>query len=138
MGVTGTNTPRETSATIAQWQNETFGPATTTWERVDRSDGLMRGALWNAKCADLTVPRPNLSRAIRAVEELAEMIELLVLDDADPRAVTEVADVHIVIAGIIAAHGKEQAEIVDAKMAVNRARRWNLTGDGHGQHEDDP
>lgn len=125
---------KETTASIAAWQNETFGPATTTWERIDRSDEKMRGAMWRAKTADLSIPRPNLSRAIRAAEELAELIETLVENDNDPHACTEVADVQIVLAGIPAVHGQEQSDLVDAKMAVNRARRWTTTGDGHGQH----
>lgn len=128
---------KETTASIAQWQNETFGPATTTWERVDRGDEAMRGAMWHAKTAivdEPAVPRPNLSRAIRAAEELAELIEALIIDDNDPRAGTEVADVQIVLAGIPGALGLEQADLVDAKMAVNRARRWSTAGDGHGQH----
>ena len=70
---------KETTASIAAWQNETFGPATTTWERIDRSDEKMRGAMWLAKSADLSVSRPNLSRAIRAAEELAELIEMLIV-----------------------------------------------------------
>ncbi len=129
--------PHETSASIAAWQNETFGPATTTWERIDRSDGLMRGAMWLARCTAIYAPdvqRPNLSRAIRAAEELAELIQTLVADDNDPAACVEVADIEIVLAGILARHGKERAELVRAKMAKNRARRWHVTGDGHGQH----
>lgn len=128
---------RETTASIAAWQTETFGAATTTWGRIDRSDEAMRGAMWLAKSLDLTVPRPSLSRAIRAAEELAELIRMLVIDDADPDAAMEVADVTIVLAGISAALGVEQSEQIDAKMQINRARRWDLTGDGHGQHIED-
>ena len=130
----------ETSRSIADWQNATFGAARTTWERVDRSDEAMRGAMWRAKgCvnnppAGEEDPRPNLSRAIRAAEELAELIDLLVKDDDDPKAVEEVADIDIVLRGIDAAHGVERTSTVDAKMAKNRARRWSTTGDGHGQH----
>lgn len=131
---------RETSASIAQWQNETFGVATTTWERVDRSDDMMRGAMWKAKHVVHYGPdghRPNLSRALRAAEELAELIELLVADDSDPKAPREVADIDIVLRGIDAYHGVERSDQVDAKMAINRARKWKLTGDGHGQHVKD-
>ena len=135
-------TGRETTASIAVWQNETFGPATTTWDRVDRSDEKMRGAMWSARClvndpASEHIPRPNLSRAIHAAEELAELIELLVEDDNDPKACAEVADVSIVLAGIPAAHGHEQTDDIDAKMAVNRGRTWSTSGDGHGQHVED-
>jgi hypothetical protein len=124
----------ETSASIAEWQTVTFGPATTTNKRVQYSEFMMRSAFLVARGCTKDIPRPNLSRAIRAAEELAELIELLVNDDSDPRACPEVADVQIVLAGIPAAHGQEQRDLVEAKMKVNRARRWMLTGDGHGQH----
>lgn len=132
---------RETSTSIALWQNETFGPATTTWQRVYRSDEAMRGAMWHASVVagdrNDDLPRPNLSRAIRAAEELAELIELLVTDDNAAKAPEEVADIDIVLRGIDAAHGVERADQVDAKMAKNRARTWATTGDGHGQHVKD-
>jgi len=127
-------TKHETSASIAAWQNETFGPATTTRDRVQRSREAMTNAIAAALYCDLSIPRPNLSRAIRAVEELAELISALVDDDSDPKDCMEVADVQIVLAGIPAWHGQEQGDLVDHKMALNRARHWNRTGDGHGQH----
>lgn len=126
--------PRETSASIAAWQNSTFGPATTTFDRVARSSRLIFAAMAKVSNADLTAPRPNLSRAIRATEELAELIELLVADDADPKSPREVADIDIVLRGIDAAHGVERADQADAKMLKNRGRTWSVTGDGHGQH----
>lgn len=125
----------ETTKTIAEWQNETFGPATTTRARVDRSWSKIDGAMARVFAFDLTFHRPNLSRAVRAVEEMAELIETLLANDDDPKACAEVADVQIVLAGIPAVHGKEQQDLVDAKMAINRARQWNVTGDGHGQHK---
>jgi hypothetical protein len=127
-------TTHETSASIAAWQNETFGPATTTKSRVQHSRERILDAIGLALYCDLSVTRPNLSRAIRATEELAELISLLVTNDTDPSACLEVADVQIVLAGIPAWHDQEQSSLVNEKMAINRARRWNRTGDGHGQH----
>ena len=127
-------TKSENSASIATWQNETFGPATTTRDRVQHSREAMTNAIGAAFYCDLSIPRPNLSRAVRAVEELAELISALVYDDSDPKACMEVAAVQIVLAGIPAWHGQEQGDLVDHKMALNRARHWNRTGDGHGQH----
>lgn len=127
---------KETTASIAAWQNETFGEATTTedrlyrsWEAMDRAWETVRDMDWSP-----TIPRPNLSRAIRAAEELAELIEMLVKDDGDPHACTEVADIDIVLEGIPAAHGQDSGDNKDRKMSINRARQWNTTGDGHGQH----
>lgn len=128
--------PRETSATIARWQDETFGPATTSkdrfyrsWAAMDRAWAAVRDMDW-----DPAICRPNLSRAIRAAEELAELIEWLVKDDSAAKAPWEVADIDIVLRGIDAAFGVERSDMVDAKMAKNRARLWHTTGDGHGQH----
>jgi hypothetical protein len=124
----------ETSAAIAAWQTETFGLATTREDRLYRSWEAMDEAWAAVRDMDWNIRRPNLSHAIRAAEELSELISRLVADDADPRACTEVADVQIVLAGIPAAHGQEQRDLVNAKMIINRARSWKLTGDGHGQH----
>lgn len=126
--------PRETSASIARWQNDTFGPATTDVRRVQRSWTRLVEAFADVRAADLSIRRPNLSRAIRAAEELAELIEMLVRRDDDPVAGTEVADVRIVLAGIPAALGQDDQELTDRKMIKNRARQWSVTGDGHGQH----
>lgn len=125
---------KETTASIAQWQNETFGPATTDGQRVVNTRMRVLHAFEAVLNANLYAPRPNLSRAIRAAEELAELIEMLVEDDNDPSAPTETADIDIVLRGIDAAHGVERADQVDRKMAVNRARLWHTTGDWHGQH----
>lgn len=132
---------KETSASIAAWQNETFGVATTTHDRAYRSHSAIHHAMMRVKREvriDPTTPRPNLSRAIRAAEELAELILLLVANDADPKAPREVADVDIVLRGIDAWHGAERADEVDRKMEINRARTWEATGDGHGQHVEEP
>ena len=131
----------ETTQSIAQWQNETFGPARIDPNRIARSwrriDMAMHGALRAANC-EPNNPRHKLSRAIRAAEELAELIELLVENDDDPKACSEVADIAIVLAGIPAVHGHKQSDDIDAKMAINRARKWAMTGDGHGQHVKEP
>lgn len=128
---------KETTASIAAWQNETFGAARTERELVNRSWNKIDSAFSKAFVFRGPSPRPNLSRAIRAAEELAELIESLVANDDDPKAPSEVADVSIVLAGISAALGHEQADDIDAKMTVNRARRWATAGDGHGQHVED-
>lgn len=130
---------RETTKTISEWQNETFGVARTDVRRLMETRHIVYRALDKLLDVDLSTPRPNLSRAIRAAEELAELIEWLIKDDNAEKGPWEVADIQIVLAGIVAAHGKEQQDLVDEKMAINRARRWNVTGDGHGQHvKDEP
>lgn len=96
---------RETSASIAAWALSTFGSV-----------------------------RSNLSTVDRAQQEMNELRDLLVSDDGAQKAVEEVADVAIVLSRIVAAHGKDLQAEIDRKMIKNRARKWKLTGDGHGQH----
>lgn len=126
----------ETSASIADWQQETFGQVTDcTAERLAHSERKIYLALWNADAAlAYDRKRPNLSRALRALEEMAELIQMLADNDNDPRAPGECADVDIVLRGIEAAHGSEHGILVQRKMAINRGREWTAAGDGHGQH----
>ena len=42
--------------------------------------------------------------------------------------------VAILLHRLVALAGRDLAEEVDAKMAVNRARRWYAAGDGTGGH----
>ena len=133
-------TARETSASIAQWQNETFGDVGAIgWHDV-MSSAVAVTRLANdlnmlaARMSGAGEVRPNLSRALRAFKEFDELIRTLMVDDADHKACEEVADVSIVLDGILGAHGKELEDERAAKMAINRARKWELTGDGHGQH----
>jgi NTP pyrophosphatase (non-canonical NTP hydrolase) len=94
---------RETSRTIAEWGEETFGPA--------RPEALID----------------------RATLELAELSASLA--SADAEAITsEAADVAILLHRLSHIHGWDLAEAVDAKMARNRARIWERSGDGTGRH----
>lgn len=97
----------ETPETIAEWQIITFGPAT------------------------------NASYAARANRELAELIQCLIDNDNHPEAGGEIADVMIVLWGMAARMGLDVQAQVDAKMAINRTRKWRMTGPGHGQHVED-
>lgn len=114
----------ETQSTIAAWADATFGPAVSLE-----------------------------SIAERAMKELAELVEKCraldgAIADRDPptyaayaaKAVTEeAADVVIVLARIFESCGVDMHDAIDRKMAINRARRWTLDGNGHGQHvEDEP
>lgn len=95
----------ESAASISTWADETFGPA-----------------------------KSNLTTVRRAIKEMAELEELLLADDDDPKACAEVADVIIVLSRILEAHKLSIQAVVNAKMKINRARKWVLNGDGTGQH----
>jgi NTP pyrophosphatase (non-canonical NTP hydrolase) len=94
----------ETSQSISIWGDETFG-----------------------KVADLS------ALVARAREELDEL-DLAIKADDEAEIGREAADVVILLHRLVALAGMDLAAEVDAKMAVNRARKWKPAGDGTGGH----
>ncbi len=71
----------------------------------------------------------------RALEEWEEMADKLVADDVtDAGIAEEAADVVITLAAFVATLGLDLATEVEKKMAINRARKWRVDGDGCGYH----
>lgn len=95
----------ENQISISEWANETFGPAGS-----------------------------NIRVAARANEEMAELLRALTVDDNNPKAAEEVADVFIVLYRVAWRLGVDIHHEIDKKMAINRKREWNLDGSGHGYH----
>ncbi len=94
----------ETSTTIREWADATFGAA-----------------------HDLTA----LVR--RARTELDELEQALREGD-HAEAGREAADVVILLHRLAALTGHDLNDQVDAKMQINRARIWQAAGDGTGSH----
>lgn len=84
--------PSETPETIAQWAVETLGPSVS-----------------------------NMRVAVRANEELAELLRALSIDDNSEEALMECADVICVLFRLVVNLGGSVDEIVNRKMAINRA-----------------
>lgn len=100
-------TPKQTwSADVRDWQQETFG--VTTLQRA-------------------------YERCIEELGELSRAVRGGKLDKA--KAAEECADVCIVMCAVCAELGFDLAAQIQAKMAINRKRKWRLTGDGCGYHE---
>ena len=95
----------ETQESVSTWAANTFGPAIS-----------------------------NVRVAIRANEEMAELLRALASDDESVKAPREAADVLIVLYVLATRLGVDLHEEVDRKMAINRARKWALDGTGHGYH----
>lgn len=103
-----TNLPeRETQKSISDWAIETFGEAGS-----------------------------NLRVALRANNEMAELLDMLAVDDNDSRAGEEIADLFIVLARLLDKMGVNLDEEIQRKMKINRARVWTKDGSGCGQHVD--
>lgn len=97
---------QETQETITDWAASVFGPA-----------------------------QSNLRIAIRANEEMAELLRCLSVNDHHPMAPEELADVVIILYRLADCLGVNLHSVVDAKMSVNRTQRtWERDGSGHGYH----
>lgn len=94
----------ETSNSIRVWGDEAFG-----------------------KVADLS------ALVARARGELDELEQAIRANDR-PEIGREAADVVILLHRLVALAGMDLSDEVDAKMAINRARKWNAAGDGTGGH----
>jgi NTP pyrophosphatase (non-canonical NTP hydrolase) len=95
----------ETQESCATWAQETFGPVSS-----------------------------NARVAARANEEMAELLRWLTVADDHPKAAEEIADVVIILYRLADRLGVDLPGMIDAKMAENRTRRWQVGGDGHGYH----
>jgi NTP pyrophosphatase (non-canonical NTP hydrolase) len=94
----------ETSNSIREWGDATFGKVSDLSALVARARGEL----------------DELDGAIRA-------------NDSQDIG-KEAADVVILVHRLVALAGMDLSEQVDAKMAINRARKWKAAGDGTGGH----
>lgn len=97
--------PTESSKTIAAWGTQVFGNAASV-----------------------------KAYAIRAQEELAELIEAIEDGEPNKNIALEAADVTILLHRITGTLGLELYTAIDEKMAINRKRDWVPDGNGVGQH----
>ena len=95
----------ETQKSVATWAQDTFGPVSS-----------------------------NARVAARANEEMAELLRALTTDDEAAGAAEECADVVIVLMRLADRMGFDLRGAIDAKMMVNRERKWARDGSGHGYH----
>lgn len=96
---------RETQETCAAWAKSVFGPTGS-----------------------------NARVAARANEEMAELLRALTVEDGNPKAIEEMADVVIVLYSLAARMGFDLHDAIDEKMKINRSREWKSDGSGHGYH----
>jgi NTP pyrophosphatase (non-canonical NTP hydrolase) len=104
MTIEGGDMPAESSQTIREWGDATFGEVKDLEVLVERARGEL----------------DELVLAVRAGEA------------ADIGA--EAADVVILLHRLVALSGLDLNEQIDAKMQINRARKWKAVGDGTGGH----
>lgn len=72
--------------------------------------------------------------AIRAQEELRELIEAIDASETEEEIVGEAADVTILLHRLVGTIGLDLYSAVDNKMTINRQRQWGKDGNGTGRH----
>jgi NTP pyrophosphatase (non-canonical NTP hydrolase) len=98
------NPDKETQASIANWAETTFGP-------VDNPSVLVE----------------------RARIELDELLEA-VAEGNTAEVGRETADIIILLLRVLELHGLDFQGELNAKMAINRERKWLPKGNGTGSH----
>lgn len=76
----------------------------------------------------------NFSTAARANQEMAELLKALAIHDKNSNAGEEIADIIIILWRLANDLNVNVQELIDQKMAKNRARKWQCDGSGHGYH----
>lgn len=76
----------------------------------------------------------NARTAGRANEEMAELVRAATSDKPARDLIEEAADVVIILYRLAARNGYSLDAAIDAKMALNRMRKWTRDGTGHGYH----
>ncbi len=94
----------ETQKSIASWAEETFGPVAHHSVLVDR-----------------------------AIAEMAELSDAVRKNNPDDIG-KEAADVAILLHRILELNGLDLHTEIELKMIENRTRKWNVKGDGTGNH----
>ncbi len=82
----------------------------------------------------ITADVTPLQATIVAMREMHRLVDAIERDPVPLRARAALTAIWQIVGAIIVMFGSSPAEAVNAKMAVNRRRVWNLTGDGHGYH----
>jgi len=95
----------ETQYSIGMWADETFGECTS-----------LQAAL------------------TRARQEFDELEDAVTFDKPIAEVAKEIADVVITLERMACYLGVDLRREIDAKMKINRARKWKRDGTGHGQH----
>ncbi len=94
----------ETQTTICEWAEKTFGP-------VNNPNDLLK----------------------RALQETTELSEAMAKNNTIEIG-KETADIVILLHRLLDQYGLDLSKEVNEKMTINRARKWELRGDGTGSH----
>lgn len=117
----------ETQVSINQWQDETFG--------VPKDPRIPLGRFFEEVLELVRVFVPKKTWR----EDIHEILSEIKAGQGCPfdlnHAASEIADAHIVLLQLARSLNVDLRGATDAKMEINRARKWKRRGDGCGDHE---
>lgn len=117
----------ENQVSISEWAQYTFGTAKDPTVLVGRTLEEFGELMALFLPPDIARKFKDAIAAVRARSRLQE------LDTG--KIAGELADVLVVLYQVAEAFGVDLLGAVDAKMQVNRNRKWKITAGGIGQHE---
>jgi hypothetical protein len=129
---------RETQLSISQWANKEFGEATA----------LHKALRMNVEMTELlndlgaTVADAQLQHLLKANTELGEALCARVVEleqrrlvpHAQPAQGKECPDILVMLYQVAEATGQGLLRTTDAKMRINRKRKWGRLASGRHQH----
>lgn len=151
----------ETTQSIADWINATFGPAASNLRDATRAneemaelvEAFMQDAMHPKvpeEAADVAIvlcrlaaksgatidqsPAQNLGGIAEANRAMAALLKALAADDGHPKVAGMVEAVVAPLCLLLRWHKTTLWEQVQKKMAVNRSRVWKRDGTGCGYH----
>jgi hypothetical protein len=126
---------RETQESIGRWAKETFPGG----DDLSRRHFIRLLEEVAELCYAVGCHRAELVEAVRKAAWSLPDRGLDQLREPEPpeKIAAEIADSEIVLRVLAWRRGINLDECVDAKMAINRARRWRVNGDGTGYHVKD-
>lgn len=117
----------ETPETIGQWIEETFPGGDPASPR--KSLRLMEEVAELCKACGA-----NYDEVEAAVESVFKVMSATERRPEPENVPAEAADAYIVLCGLAKLKGFSLDDATDAKMQINRGRRWKANGDGTGYH----
>ena len=119
----------ETQQSITEWGQYTFGKASDPALLVGRALDEF------AELMEILLPERVAKKFTEVCDSLRARARTPKGKDVQAKVAGELADILVVLSQVAEGYGIDLLGAVDAKMEVNRARKWKTTMNGMGQHE---
>lgn len=102
-------------------------------------DRRVASAMMMGMPKELVPESDSPSRAVLRAETKLVIAKNMIADEFPrTRVLQEITAVRVILEELVTRLGGSLAHEVDAKMAINRERKWQRDGSGHGYHNPEP